>query len=165
MVVEELQVNDEVAIILLELGDVNEPMVIDKEPEEEYVAQQHQVFEHQHHQEEVDEVEIDEVLDGEELVNEENNNNAEDEQQHLINYATNLTVEATAQAGRRERPNQPGLVELNERKQFTSEARALTYLYATYLMGWTEEKTKQEKLAIAEAASTIVAYDLGYKKE
>jgi hypothetical protein len=32
-------------------------------------------------------------------------------------------------------------------------------------MEWTEEKTKQEKLVIAEAASTIVAYDLGYKKE
>jgi hypothetical protein len=31
-------------------------------------------------------------------------------------------------------------------------------------MGWTEEKTKQEKLANAEAASTIVAYNLGYKK-
>jgi hypothetical protein len=31
-------------------------------------------------------------------------------------------------------------------------------------MGWTEEKTKKEKLAIAEAASTMVAYDLGYKK-
>jgi hypothetical protein len=85
MVVEELQVNDEVANILLELGDVNEPLVIDKEPEEEYVAQQHQVFEHQQHQEEVDEVEIEEVLDEEELVNEENNMNAEDKQQHLIN--------------------------------------------------------------------------------
>jgi hypothetical protein len=37
----------------------------------------------------VDEVEIEEVLGEAELVNEENNNNAEDEQQHLINYATN----------------------------------------------------------------------------
>jgi hypothetical protein len=54
-------------------------------------AQQHQVFkhQHQHHQEKVDEVEIEEVLGEAELVNEENNNNAEDEQQHLINYATN----------------------------------------------------------------------------
>ena len=129
------------------------------------MAQQHQVFEHQHHQEEVDEVEIDEVLDEEELVNEENNNNAEDEQQHLINNATNLPVEATAQAGHRKCCNQPGLVELNKQKQFTSEARALTCLYATYLMGWTEEKTKQEKLVIAGAASTMVAYDLRYKKE
>jgi hypothetical protein len=112
----------------------------------------------------VDEVEIEEVLDEEELVKEENNNNAEDEQQHLINYTTNLPVKATAEARCRERCNQPGLVELNEQKQFTSEARKLTCLYATYLMGWTEEKIKQEKLAIAEAASTIVAYDLGYKK-
>jgi hypothetical protein len=31
-------------------------------------------------------------------------------------------------------------------------------------MGWSEEKTKQEKLSFAEAASTMVAYDLGYKK-
>jgi hypothetical protein len=45
----------------------------------------------------------------------------------------------------------------------TSEARALTCLYATYLMGWTEEKTKQEKLAITEEASTMVACDLGRK--
>jgi hypothetical protein len=40
---EEVAANNEVANILLELGDVNKPMLLDKEPEEEYVAQQHQV--------------------------------------------------------------------------------------------------------------------------
>jgi hypothetical protein len=43
ILVEELQVNNEVANILLELGDVNEPMSLDKELEEEFVAPQHQV--------------------------------------------------------------------------------------------------------------------------
>jgi hypothetical protein len=36
LVVEEEEANNEVANILLELGDVNEPMLVDEEPEEEY---------------------------------------------------------------------------------------------------------------------------------
>jgi hypothetical protein len=35
--------------MLLELGDVNEPMSLDKELEEEFVAPQHQVCEHTAH--------------------------------------------------------------------------------------------------------------------
>jgi hypothetical protein len=43
LVEKEVEANSEVANILLELGDVNKPMLIDEEPEEEYAAQQHQL--------------------------------------------------------------------------------------------------------------------------
>jgi hypothetical protein len=43
LVEEEVEANNEVANILLELGDVNEPMLVDEEPEEEYEVQQHQL--------------------------------------------------------------------------------------------------------------------------
>jgi len=155
---EEQEENNQVANILLNLGDVHEPVLLDEEAQEEEQIQE------QHQEEEEDEVEIENEVEIEEGLDKEVTDN-EEAVQHLINYATNLPVDATAQAGHHERCNQPGLVELNERKQFTSEAKALTSLYATYLMGWSEEKTKQEKLSIAEAASTMVAYDLGYKKK
>jgi len=77
----------------------------------------------------------------------------------------NLPVEATGRDGHRENRNLPGqVVKLHEIKQFTSEARALACLYATYLMGWNQERSKKEKLIIADAATTLVAYDLGYKR-
>jgi hypothetical protein len=50
-------------------------------------------------------VEIEEILDEEVIDNEENENNVEEEQQHLINYETNLPVEARAQARCRKRCN------------------------------------------------------------
>jgi hypothetical protein len=43
LVEKEVEANSEVANILLELGDVNKPMLIDEELEEEYAAQQHQL--------------------------------------------------------------------------------------------------------------------------
>jgi len=96
---------------------------------------------------------------------EEEENEEEMERINLLNYAMNLPVEATARDGHREHRNLPGqVVKLHEIKQFTSEARALACLYATYLMGWNQERSKKEKLIIADAATTLVAYDLGYKR-
>jgi hypothetical protein len=54
---------------------------------------------------------------------EEQDNHLEILRQNLINHATNLPVEITDQAGRRKHHNLPGLVELNEQRQFSSEAR------------------------------------------
>ncbi len=70
---------------------------------------------------------------------------------------------ATAVAGRRERRNEEGLVELHDRKQFNSEARALSCLYATYLMGWRQEMSRREQEHVALASCTFVCYDLGYQ--
>jgi hypothetical protein len=72
-------------------------------------------------------------------------------------------VVATADAGRRERRNEEGLVELHERKQFNAEARALACLYATYLMGWNKEHSRRGQEHVALASCTLVCYDLGYK--
>jgi len=74
-------------------------MNLQVQEEEEQIQEQHQ--------EEEDEMEI------EELLHEEVIDNEEKVQQYFINYVTNLPIEATAQSGRRERRNQPGLVELN----------------------------------------------------
>jgi hypothetical protein len=52
---------------------------------------------------------------------------------------------------------------LHNKKQFDKTARALAYLYATYLMGWKETSPRREKELIALAACTMVCYDLGYK--
>jgi hypothetical protein len=67
--------------------------------------EEQEFFEHQQHQDVEDEVEIEEILDEEVIDNEENENNVEEEQQHLINYETNLPVEARAQARCRKRCN------------------------------------------------------------
>jgi hypothetical protein len=107
----------------------------------------------------------DNETDAEEDEIEEEENEEEMERINLLNYAMNLPVEATAQDGHREHQNLPGqVVKLHEIKQFTSEARALACLYATYLVGWNQERSKNEKLIIADAATTLVAYDLGYKR-
>jgi hypothetical protein len=82
----------------------------------------------------------------------------------MIHYALHLSVEKTALVGIHERHHGGGLIEMHEKKQFTEEVRALACLYATYLMGWSTEKTQREQQLIAKAASTIVCYDLGYKK-
>jgi hypothetical protein len=37
-------------------------------------------------------------------------------------------------------------------------------LRAPKYTGWNQERSKREKLIIAEVATTLVAYDLGYKR-
>ncbi len=103
-------------------------------------------------------VEEDDDDDNTVLVDEE-----EEQQPHLINYAISLPVVATADAGRRERRNEEGLVELHEHKQFNAEARALACLYATYLMGWNKEHSRRGQEHVTLASCTLVCYDLGYK--
>jgi len=73
-------------------------------------------------------------------------------------------VEATAMAGHREKRIGVGLVDLQDKKQFDAEARLLACLYATYLFGWDEMKSRREKEHIAQESCTLVCYDLGYKK-
>ncbi len=57
-----------------------------------------------------------------------------------------------------------GVVSLHDKKQFTKEARYLSMLYATHMLGWHRDLFKREKERIALAACTIISYDLGYKR-
>jgi hypothetical protein len=50
------------------------------------------------------------------------------------------------------------------KKQFNAEAILLACLYAAWLFGWDEMKSKREKEHISQASCMVVCYDLGYKK-
>ncbi len=52
----------------------------------------------------------------------------EAQQEHIINYAVNLPVEATALTGNRQWQNKVGLVELHNKEQFDYTARAVACL-------------------------------------
>ncbi len=77
--------------------------------------------------------------------------------------ALNLPVAATGLANHCPKGHGEGLVTLNEKKQFTPEARAVACLYATYTMGWQQELPKRQKKHITAAACAIVSYDYGHR--
>jgi len=154
LVEKEVEANSEVANILLELGDVNKPMLIDEEPEKEYAAQQHQLQPDQlmlHYREKL-------IIAQQQLepwladCHVRYWEHFENEEQDFFEHQQHQEEEDELEIEELLDEEVIDNIEYNK-------ARALTCLYATYLIGWTEGKTKQEKLAIAEAASTMVAYE------
>ena len=88
----------------------------------------------------------------------------EEQQELKILEALDLPVHETSANGYRPARCGDGEIELHKRKEFTAAERNLVCLYATHLMGWKQDKSKRQKVRIAEAACMVVAYDLGYKK-
>jgi hypothetical protein len=87
------------------------------------------------------------------------------EKEALIRYALTLDVTGTAEANNRPKRDGGGNITINRKKQLDSEARMLIVMYACALMGYKDPiNTKAAKDRIALAASTLVCYDLGYRK-
>jgi len=66
--------------------------------------------------------------------------------------------------GPRRKRNSDETIALNNKKQFTQDARMITRCIAMQQMGWNDNLTWEERKRIGRAACTLVSYDLGYKK-
>jgi hypothetical protein len=100
----------------------------------------------------------------------ESDSNEEEEEQipqeeALIRYALTLDVPGTAAANNRPARAGEGNVEINEKNQLDTHARMLIVVYACAFMGYKNPANKKAARGrIATAASTLVCYDLGYRK-
>jgi hypothetical protein len=83
----------------------------------------------------------------------------------LVNYSLTLDVPGTAATNIRPTQNGERVVKLHLDKQLDSHARMLIVIYTINSMGYKNPmNSKATKATIAEAACTLVCYDLGYKR-
>ena len=87
------------------------------------------------------------------------------EEELLVNYALTLPVTGTAAANLRPARNGEGNVPLRDDYQLDGPARMQIAVCATNSMDFNNiNYTKRRRERIAEAACTLVCYDLGYRK-
>ena len=123
-----------------------------QQPED--IQQQQQQHEQEQEAEEQEGLEEEEEQEGSENEEEEEEEylTLEEQQELKILEALDLPVHETSVDGYRPARYGESEIELHKRKEFTPEERNLVCLYATHLMGWKQDKSKRQKVRIAEAA-------------
>ncbi len=87
----------------------------------------------------------------------------EEKQERLGEESLDIPVVKTALIQQRPERNGEGNIELHKWKQFNSHKRTVVAIYATHLMGWQPDSTKQAKVRNS-LAYTLASYDLGFEK-